>query len=146
MYSDMAKRTTADLNLIRASFGDSETGMLGAFVPNGVVFIPGGPVAVVPGSVLRWEVHWPNVTFKTPTRAMFNSFIELWQEPGSNDRISRFAERWGPLSIQGDATRVDFAKLERKDSEISVGYDSLAAWKYFSHRAYSVLKLAAEME
>ena len=146
MYSDMAKRKTADLELIRANFGDSETGMLGAFVPNGVVFIPGGPVSLVSDTVLRWEVCWNRVSFKTPTRAMLDSFIQLWQEPGSNERIRKFAERWGPLAIQGDGTNLNTGNLEQIGPECSCGFDYLMAWKYLSRRAYSVLKIAAELE
>ena len=120
--------------------------MLGAFVPNGVVFIPGGQVTLVSDTVLRWEVHWSAVSFKTPTRAMLDSFIQLWQEPGANERIRKFAERWGPLAIQGDGTHLDMGKLEPVGPDDSCGSDYLIAWKYLSRRAYSVLKIAAELE
>lgn len=146
MYTDMARRKTSDLELIRENFGNRETAILGAFVPNGVVFIPGGPVTIESESMLRWEVRWNSVSFKIPTRAMFDSFIQLWQEPGSNERIRKFAERWGPLAIQGDGTHLDMGNLERTSPEVSSGSDYLRAWKYLSRRAYSVLKIAAELE
>lgn len=146
MYSDMGRRKTTDMELIRANFGDPETGMLGAFVPNGVVFMPGGPITVVSDEVIRWAVDWHNVTSKTPTRAMLDSFIQLWQEPGSNERIRKFMGLWGPLAIQGDGTHMDSGNLERIGPNVSAGSDYFRAWKYLSRRAYSVLKIAAELE
>jgi DNA-directed RNA polymerase subunit RPC12/RpoP len=142
----MATRAATDLDLIRGTFGDPKTGILGAVVPNGEVFIPGGPVTIAPKSTLRWEVRCPSASYKTPTRAMFDSFIGLWQEPDSDERIRRFAERWGPLAIQGDGTHLDAGKWERVDREVYYGWDSLEAWKYCSRRAYSVLKIAAELQ
>ena len=118
--------------------------MLGAIVPNGMVFIPGGPVTIAPGSMLRSEVRWHDISFKTPTQGMLDSFIQLWQQP--DERIRRFAERWGPLAIQSDGTHLDIGKWERIDREASYGLDSLPDWKYFSRRAYSVLKIAANLQ
>jgi hypothetical protein len=143
MYSDMRKRRQSGLESIQASLGNPETGQLGAFVPHGSVFIPGGPVTLEPAGELRWEVHWKKATHKTPTCGMFDSFIKLWSE--SDEKIRQFAERWGPLSIQGDGSQLGAARLERVDSWISYGVDHLLSWTYFSRRAYAVLKLAAKL-
>ncbi len=145
MSTDMPTRAATDLDLIRGTLGDPKTGVLGAVVPNGQVFIPGGPVTFAPLSTLRWEVR--GASFKVPDREMFDSFIGLWQEPGSDERIRQFAESWGPLAIQRDGTHLGADKWERIDSEVGwYGWDSLAVWKYFSRRAYSVLKIATELQ
>ena len=141
----MPTRAATDLDLIRGTLGDPKTGVLGAVVPNGQVFIPGGPVTFAPLSTLRWEVR--GASFKVPDREMFDSFIGLWQEPGSDERIRQFAESWGPLAIQRDGTHLGADKWERINSEVGwYGWDSLAVWKYFSRRAYSVLKIATELQ
>jgi hypothetical protein len=147
----MKRRNEIALDPIRGVFADQKTGKLGAFVPNGQIFIPGGPVTIGPvksgpKATLHWEVHWSGVTHKTPTRAMFDSFIQLWQEPDSAQKIQHFAERWGPLAVQGDGTHLDAGKLNRVDRDVSFGLDSLEAWRYFSRRAYAVLKIAAELQ
>jgi hypothetical protein len=144
MYTDMRKPQQNDVGLIRASLGNPETGQqLGSSVPNGTVFIPGGPVTLQPGDALSWEVHWKKVTFKTPTCGMFDSFIKLWDE--ADERIRQFAERWGPLSIQGDGSHLGALDIDPIDPWISRGVDDLKAWRYFSRRAYAVLKLASKL-
>ncbi len=143
MGSDMNERTRSGLKSIQAGLGNPETGQIGAFVPYGVLFIPGGPVTLEK-SRLRWEVHWKRASHKTPTRGMFDAFIKLWDEPDEATR--RFAERWGPLAIDGAGNHLDFGSLVRIDPWTSCGFDCLSAWRYFSRRAYSVLKLASELK
>src|ERR1035438_1813674 len=139
----MTRPAKSGLTAIQATLGNSE-GQLGSFVPHGRIFIPGGPVTLESGSRLRWEIHWYKATHKTPTRAMFDSFIRLWDE--SDEKIREFAERWGPLSIDGKGEVLDVANLERRGPDVSVGFDFLEVWKYFSRRAYSVLKIATALK
>ncbi len=95
--------------------------------------------------MVRWVIRWRDATHKTPTAAMFEAFLTLWD--GTDEAIRQFVERWGPLSMPPDPLIDEIQEPDLgtvKEGE-DVGFDSLKAWRFFSKRAYCVLKLASEL-
>ena len=81
---------------------------------------------------------------------MFERFISLWKL--EDTEIETFANVWGPLRITpaGDQIVTPTVFVMGRDNpglrRLEVGKESLRAWRFFSRRAYSVLKLAASLQ
>jgi DNA-directed RNA polymerase subunit RPC12/RpoP len=114
-------------------------GNLGKPVPSGQVLVPGK--IDLEGEAIRWELGGP-ARLQEVSRSTLNEFVKLWQSDSA--AILRFAKRWGVLAIQPIGRKEPV--LYRPCGEaMTEGSDPIAAWRYFSHRAYAVLNIVAAL-
>jgi DNA-directed RNA polymerase subunit RPC12/RpoP len=130
------------------SFGGlgNASGALGAAIPTGKIVIPGGAMDVK-GNRLLWAFDFDQVKEVSPPDTLLDHFVQLWE--GDDAAILRFARKWGPLRIdkRGNLLWSNRNALSGKswDKFPKSGSDSLDAWRFFSQRAYSVLRIAAAL-
>lgn len=128
-------------------------GVIGAAVPTGKLLHPGGTMKIQ-GNALVWTCDIPKSREITPPDSLLDDFIQLWD---SDDRtILRFAMKWGPLAIDRKGNRPSVrrevqdrtraaAKKALEKVRGGPNFEPLAAWRFFSRRAYSVLRIAAAL-
>lgn len=121
-----------------AGFTDSE-GRVGKDVPFGRVIVP-GTIELVEDT-LHWEFEGTAKAVEI-SRSTLSDFVSLWRE--SPSAILRFARKWGVLVIQTCGT--NGTTFRPCGEAISLGDDPIEAWRYFSHRAFAVLNIAAALK
>jgi len=104
----------------------------GRRISSGIVVSPGGLISLGPDDTLLWE--YDRVKWKRPPDDLLDRFIVLWQKR-PRDIIS-FAEKWGPLRIDSNGNPITGLS----------GSEPLDAWRFLSHRAYAVLRIAKALE
>jgi transposase-like protein len=104
----------------------------GRRIASGIVVSPGGLVSLGPDDTLRWE--FDRVEWKLPPDDLLDRFIVLWQKRPKD--IIAFAEKWGPLRIDSHGAQ----------NRALSGSEPISAWRFLSRRAYSVLRLARDLE
>jgi len=114
-------------------------GNLGKPVPSGQVLVPGK--IELDGEAIRWELGGP-ARCQEISRSTLNEFVKLWDLDSA--AILRFAKKWGVLAIQtlGEKESLRYRPCGESMTE---GSDPIAAWKYFSRRAYAVLNIVAAL-
>lgn len=114
-------------------------GNLGKPVPSGQVLVPGR--IELEDDAIRWKLAGP-ARWQEVSRSTLNEFVKLWES--DSVAILRFAKKWGVLAMQ--PAKVKDNVLYRPCGEAQAeGSDPIAAWKYFSRRAYAVLNIAAAL-
>jgi len=120
--------------LITSEFADPQTGILGRDVPSGKIFHPGGPIQLK-GDRLLWSFDHDKHHHKAPSKGLLDDFIALWK--GDGVAILAFAQKWGPLRVGEDGIFQPGAPR---------GEEPLDLWRFYSHRAYAVLVIAAGLK
>jgi hypothetical protein len=111
-------------------------GNLGKPVPSGHVLVPGR--IELKGDSIQWEIAGP-ARPQEISPSTLNEFVKLWS--GTSTEILRFARRWGVLAIQGEGAKSIHSRP--CGESMPQGSDPIAAWKYYSRRAFAALNIAA---
>jgi hypothetical protein len=114
-------------------------GTLGKPVPSGHVLVPGK--IELEGEAIHWELAGP-ARWQEVSRSTLNEFVKLWELDSA--AILRFAKKWGVLAMQ-PIGRQEPVLYRPCGEAMTEGSDPIAAWRYFSHRAYSVLNIIAAL-
>jgi len=118
----------------------SRNGKLGSTVSSGKLLHLGGPIEVRNGKIV-WSLDPYSAKEIEPPETLLDDFVNLWE--AEDAIILKFAKKWGPMRInrRGDllASRYRFTKTTLQGSE------PLTAWRFLSHRAYSTLRIAADL-
>jgi hypothetical protein len=120
-----------------AGFRDIGTGRLGRTVQSGVVFVPSGNSRIwVDGPDLCIDTDYSHPRYRKVTKRLLDDFISLWQSP--DEAVAFFARQWGGLRMD-DRGRIDASPPRETRRE------PLSAWRFFSRRAYAILRIAADL-
>jgi hypothetical protein len=114
-------------------------GNLGRPVPSGHVLVP-GKIELV-GDSIQWELAGHSHPIEI-LPATLGEFATLWS--GESSGILEFARRWGVLVMRRIAGRESVSYLPCGES-MPKGSDPIAAWRYYSRRAFAVLNIAAAL-
>ena len=114
-------------------------GNLGKLVPSGHVLVPGK--IWLEDDAIKWEIVGSS-RFQKISLSTLNEFVKLWDlDPAA---ILKFARKWGVLTMQRVGGKI--TPLYRPCGESKTeGADPIAAWRYFSRRAYAVLNITAAL-
>ena len=118
-----------------AGYADAN-GDLGKPVPSGLIIVPGQVWRE--GDAIHWKLEG-HAKLREPSPAMLTEFVALHQAD-STDAILRFAQQWGVLVLK------QHGKLFCPCGEsMPEGIEPIEAWRYYSHRAAAVMRIAVAL-
>jgi hypothetical protein len=124
----------------------SNSSALGSVVPTAKITLPGGKIELK-RKRLVWSTDVDHVKQVDPPEFLLDHFVQLWE--GDDATILRFAQKWGPLRIDRHGSPL-WSNRYRPRNKLPQkfhrsGSEPIAAWRFFSRRAYSVLRIAADL-
>jgi hypothetical protein len=120
--------------LDEAGFRSTLNGNIGRAVPSG--YIVRFATVKLHRDAIIWRPDSVNATELAVSENLLGRFIKLWKSP--NPDICAFARHWGILRLNASGRPLQ--------STTKGGSESLALWRFLSRRAYSVLRIAANLE